>query len=183
MSSLVSPSSSSSTNWQAVLAAALCGVAVAMNIGKVPITMSQLRADFHLSLVMAGWISSMVNTMAVTTALLFGLLGDRIGALRMCFIGLGISVLGGALALFADSGTTLFVSRFAEGAGMVSVAVSAPALLSAASAPSDQHKTQNNKKTKQPVGAASGSRPKPNSYSACSRYSIPDAPIAFPHAP
>lgn len=53
------------TDWVAVLAAALCGVAVAMNVGKVPIAMSQLRAEFGLSLVTAGWVSSTINTLAI----------------------------------------------------------------------------------------------------------------------
>jgi len=55
------------TDWPAVLAAVLCGVAVAMNVGKVPIAMSELRAEFGLSLVAAGWVSSMINTLGVTT--------------------------------------------------------------------------------------------------------------------
>lgn len=126
------------TDWRAVLAAAFCGVAVAMNVGKVPIAMAQLRDEFDLSLVAAGWISSMINMLGVTTGVLFGLLGDRVGALRLCFAGLFVSALGCLGALFADSGTMLLASRFAEGAGMVSVAVSAPALLSAASSPNDR---------------------------------------------
>lgn len=121
-----------------MLAAAFCGVAVAMNVGKVPIAMEQLRAEFGLSLVAAGWISSMVNLIGVTAALLFGLFGDRIGAQRMCFAGLAIGLLGGLGALFADGERALLLSRFAEGAGMVCVAVSAPALLSAASSPHDR---------------------------------------------
>lgn len=126
------------TDWRAVLAAAFCGVAVAMNVGKVPIAMSQLRDEFGLSLVAAGWVASMINMIGVTTALLFGLLGDRLGAFRLCFAGLFISALGCLGAIFSGSGTALLVSRFAEGAGMVSVAVSAPALLSAASSPHDR---------------------------------------------
>ena len=126
------------TDWRAVLAAAFCGVAVAMNVGKVPIAMEQLRGEFGLSLVAAGWISSMINLIAVTSALLFGLFGDRVGALRLCLAGLVISLLGGLGALFAASEWALLLSRFAEGAGMVSVAVSAPALLSAASSPHDR---------------------------------------------
>ncbi len=126
------------TDWRAVLAAALCGVAVAMNIGKVPIAMVQLRTEFGLSLVAAGWVSSMINTLAVSTAVFFGLLGDRVGALRMCFAGLAIGIGGGILGLLAGNETMLLVSRFAEGAGVVAVAVSAPALLSSAAAPSDR---------------------------------------------
>lgn len=126
------------TDWRAVLAAVLCGLAVAMNVGKVPIAMAQLRAELDLSLVAAGWVSAMINTLGVTTALFFGMLGDRVGALRMCFIGLFVSAVGGLGAIFAGSEAALLVSRFAEGAGMVSVAVSAPALLSAASSPRDR---------------------------------------------
>ena len=126
------------TDWHAVLAAAFCGVAVAMNVGKVPIAMEQLRNEFGLSLVAAGWISSMVNMIGVSTALLFGLFGDRVGAFRMCFAGLAVSVLGGLGALLADNETMLLASRFIEGAGMVAVAVSAPALLSTASNPHDR---------------------------------------------
>ena len=127
-----------STDWRAVLAAAACGVAVALNVGKVPIAMSALRAEFGLSLVAAGWISSMINTLAVATGLVFGLLGDRLGALRTCYAGLAISLLGGALGLLANSEGMLLLSRFLEGAGLVATVVSAPALLTSAAAPGDQ---------------------------------------------
>jgi cyanate permease len=126
------------TDWYAVLAAALCGVAVAMNVGKVAIVMSQLRAEFGLSLVTAGWVSSMINSMAITMAILFGVLCDRIGALRICLTGLGFGILGGLGGLAAGNESALLLSRFAEGVGVVSVAVSAPALLSSAAAPSDR---------------------------------------------
>jgi MFS family permease len=120
------------------MATVLCGVAVAMNVGKVPIALAELRTEFGLSLVAAGWVSSMINMLGVTTALLFGLLGDRIGPLRMCLGGLLVSALGGVAALFAGSEAMMLVSRFAEGAGVVAVAVSAPALLSAACNPLDR---------------------------------------------
>ena len=126
------------TDWRAVLAAVLCGVAVAMNVGKVPIAMSQLRAEFGLSLVTAGWVASMINLMAMSTALLFGVLGDRVGALRMCLFGLGVGIAGGLCGLGAGSVPALLISRFAEGVGVVAVAVSAPALLSTASAPANR---------------------------------------------
>jgi len=94
--------------------------------------------EFGLSLVAAGWVASMVNALGVTTGLLFGLLGDRVGALRLCFAGLLVSALGCLGALFAGNAAVLLASRFAEGAGMISVAVSAPSLLSAASGPHDR---------------------------------------------
>lgn len=126
------------TDWRAVLAAVLCGVAVAMNVGKVPIALPLLRAEFGLSLVAAGWVSSMVNMLAMVSGIFFGLLGDRIGALRTCLAGLGVSILGGMVGLMAGNELLLLISRFAEGAGVVAVAVSAPTLLSSASALADR---------------------------------------------
>jgi len=126
------------TDWRAVLAATFCGVAVAVSIGKVPIAMPQLRAEFGLSLVAAGWVASMINMLGVTTGLVFGMLGDRVGALRMCFFGLAFCAIGGLAAVFADKEMLLLLSRFLEGAGVLCVAVSAPALLSAASIPNDR---------------------------------------------
>lgn len=127
-----------STDWRAVLAAALCGLAVAINVGKVPIAMGALRTEFGLSLVAAGWVSSMINTLGASTGILFGLLGDRVGALRLCYAGLGASIVGGVLGLVAGGETALLASRFLEGAGVVAVAVSAPALLTSATVPSDR---------------------------------------------
>lgn len=128
----------STTDWHAVLAAAFCGVAAALNVGKVPIALTQLREEFGLSLVAAGWLASMINALGVTTGVLFGLLGDRIGALRLCLGGLFISMLGCLAGLAAGGAAAMLASRFVEGVGMVSVAVSAPALLSAASRPHDR---------------------------------------------
>jgi cyanate permease len=75
----------------------------------------------------------------MSTAVLFGVLGDRLGALRMCFTGLGVGILGNLGGLVAGNELALLISRFAEGASLVAVAVSAPALLSSASAPADRH--------------------------------------------
>ncbi len=130
--------SSSRTHWPAVLAAAFCGIAVAINVGKVPIAMASLRTEFGLSLVAAGWVSSMINTLAVSTAILFGLLGDRVGALRLCLGGLAVSLAGGVLGLLAGGEQDLLASRLLEGAGVVAVAVSAPALLTSATLPGDR---------------------------------------------
>lgn len=126
------------TRWVAVLAATLCGVAVAMNVGKVPIVMPELRSEFGLSLVAAGWVSSMFNTLTVITGVFFGMTSDRVGALRMCFIGLAVSVLGGAAGIMSGGAGALLASRFCEGAGYLAVAVSAPALISAASQTADR---------------------------------------------
>ncbi len=121
------------THWPAVLAATFCGVAVAMNVGKIAIAIPYLREEMHLSLVAAGWVVSMFNTMALTTGLFFGLISDRFGAMTLCRLGLLFTVVGGITGLFSHGGNPLLLSRFLEGVGFISIAVSAPALVSAAS--------------------------------------------------
>ena len=67
---------------------------MSMNIGKVPPALPLLRTELGLSLVQAGWVSSMLTTLAVVAALGFGLLAGRLGALRMVLVGLGLSAAG-----------------------------------------------------------------------------------------
>ena len=126
------------SNWPAVFAAFACGIAASFNIGKVPIALAQLRAEFGLSLVAAGWVASTFNTLAVFTAIFFGMASDRVGHLRMVGVGLAISVVGGAVALWAPGSGVLLGSRVLEGMGFLFVAVSAPGLISAAAQPADR---------------------------------------------
>lgn len=128
----------SRTHWPAVLAAALVGVAAAMNVGKVPLALGALRVEFGLTLVQAGWVSSMLTSLAVVAALGFGLVAGRIGALPMVLAGLAASALASAAALGAAGFGGLITSRFFEGAGFMAASVAGPALISAASAPADR---------------------------------------------
>jgi len=126
------------TDWLAVCAAAGCGIAVAINVGKVPIALGLLREEFALSLVSAGWVASMLSTLAVFTALFFGVLCDRIGHLRMAGIGLAISIAATLVGLFVHDGAGLLLSRFCEGVGFLGIVVAAPGLVSAAAQPADR---------------------------------------------
>lgn len=121
-----------------MLAAAACGVAVAMNVGKVPVSLPRLREEFGLSLVQAGWVSSTLTTLAVLSALGVGLLVARLGAMRMVLGGLLVSAIGSIGALLATGFAGLVASRISEGAGFLVVAVAGPALISAASQPADR---------------------------------------------
>lgn len=118
------------THWPAVLAAALCGVAAAMNVGKVPLALPLLRQELGLTLVQAGWVQAALNTVAVTLAAVIGLQVGRLGALRMVVGGLAVSAAASLATLAAPGG--LLAWRVLEGAGFVAVAVAGPALVSAA---------------------------------------------------
>ncbi len=156
-----SPRDPTLTHWPAVLAAALGGVAIAMNIGKVPLALPLLRSELHLSLVQAGWISAMLTSLALVAALAFGLLAGRVGALRMVLGGLALSALASLLALAVDGNSShgrgfalLIATRFAEGTGFLAVAVATPSLISAAAAPADRRFALGVWSSYMPIGAS-----------------------------
>lgn len=126
------------THWPAVLAAVAGGVAVGMNVGKVPMALAALRGEFGLSLVQAGTVSSTLSTLAVLFATGVGLLTGRIGALRMALGGLVLSVLASLAGLLVEGYAPLIASRVLEGAGFLAMAVAGPGLVSAAAAPADR---------------------------------------------
>jgi len=126
------------THWPAVVAAALCGVACAMNIGKVPPALPLLREQFGLTLVQAGWVSAMINTLAVAASLAVGLLAVRLGALVLVLGGLLLGAAASLAGMAAQGFGGLVASRFFEGAGFMAVAVATPGLISAAAAPAQR---------------------------------------------
>jgi len=122
----------SHTRWPAVTVALVAGVVGAGFVGKLPGAVPALRDQFGLSLVAAGWVVSMFNALAVASAVFFGFLADRAGALRICLAGLAGLVFGGAAGALATTTEMLLASRFVEGAGFIAVGVSAPALIASA---------------------------------------------------
>jgi predicted MFS family arabinose efflux permease len=126
------------TRWPAVAAALFAGVVAAGYVGKLPPALPALKSEFGLSLVAAGWVVSTFNTVALATAVGFGLVADRIGAFRFALAGLALLAVGGVAGAAAPSGAWLIVSRVVEGAGLLAVTVSVTALVFAAAAPGDR---------------------------------------------
>ena len=123
--------------WAAIAA----GIIAAAYVGKLPPAIPLLREEFGLSLIAAGWVNSIFNTLSVSTAAFVGVLAGRYGALGFCGAGLAIMMLGGALGAAAQGEGALFASRILEGAGFIAIAVSAPALIIAACAPRERNLT------------------------------------------
>lgn len=119
----------------AVLAA---GLAIALNVGKVPVALPALRSELGLSLVQAGWVSSTLTAVAICGAALVGMWVGRLGALRMVLAGLVVCALASLAALAAPGFGALITARLLEGLGFMVVAVACPALVTAATQPADR---------------------------------------------
>ena len=150
------PTPTGPTHWPAVLAAVAGGVAVGMNVGKVPMALAALRQEFGLSLVQAGTVSSTLSTLAVVFAVGVGMLTGRVGALRMALGGLVVSVLASLAGLLAQGYGALIATRVLEGAGFLAMAVAGPGLVSAAAAPQDRRFAIGVWATFMPAGAGLG---------------------------
>jgi len=106
-----------------VWAAIAAGVIAAAYVGKLPPAIPLLREEFHMSLVAAGWVNSIFNTLAVSTAAFVGVLAGRYGALRFCGAGLATKVPGRALGAATQGEGQLFASRILEAGGFVAITV------------------------------------------------------------
>lgn len=126
------------THWPAVLAVLAAGTAIAMNAGKVPVALAALRQEFSLTLVQAGWVSSMLTTVAVGLAAVVGMAVGHVGALRMVTAGLLVCAAASLATLAVPGAQGLLLCRLAEGAGFMTVAVASPALISAAAGVADR---------------------------------------------
>ncbi|WP_448192371.1 MFS transporter [Azospirillum sp. sgz301742] len=127
------------TAWGAVASVVGIGIAAAMSVGKVPAAMPLFRSELGLSLVEGGWVMSVFATLGAVAGVALGLMADIVGQRRGVFLGVAALVLGGVLGAAAGSGTILLVARVLEGIGFITVSVSAPALILAASAPEDRN--------------------------------------------
>ncbi len=120
------------TSWSAVIAAYCGGLAAATFAGKLAPALPGLQSEFGLSLVAAGWLSSMFNLVGVIGGALLGLVADRIGALRFVVLALASLIAGATIGALTGSSLMLFASRAIEGFGFIAISVAAPGLIASA---------------------------------------------------
>jgi MFS family permease len=105
------------------------GIAAAFLVGKAPAALPVLRADLNLSLFDAGLVVSMFSLVAAGGGVLFGLVSDHFGQLRVAVAGFGLALAAGLAGAGADTSAALIAWRAAEGIGFFLVSVSLPPLL------------------------------------------------------
>jgi len=144
----------SKTNWGAVFIALTAGILAAAHYGKAPSALPGIRAEIPLSLIVGGWIMSVFSATGSVLSVATGSLTDRIGGRRFCLLGLAALSIGALIGGVAGSGEWLLFSRFIEGLGFVSVAVSAPILIMRASTPANRQMALGFWTTYMPTGMA-----------------------------
>ncbi len=105
------------------------GVVAALNFGKLPPALTELRADFSLSLVEVGWLTSLLNLAAALLGIAGGSIADRFGHRRIMVTGLLTIGAAGLMGALAQATVTIFASRLLESLGMMLVVLPGPALL------------------------------------------------------
>ncbi len=144
------------TDWPAVFALLLAGVAMAAAVGKVPAAMTTIAAEFGLSLGRAALVVSLFALLAAAGGLVIGLSAARIGARRALLLGLAIGALAGLGAAAAPTMPALLLARVAEGAGFLLLTVAAPGLVATATASRDRGLAMGLWGTYMPLGVALG---------------------------
>ncbi len=130
------------------------GIAIAFLVGKAPAALPVLRTDLSLSLFEAGLVVSMFSLVAAMAGVMFGLVSDHFGQLRVALVGFGLSLAAGLGGAAISSPTALIASRAGEGVGFFLVSVSLPPLMMQLSGERHRHTVMGLWGTFLPAGAA-----------------------------
>jgi cyanate permease len=150
----VSATAVEKTRWDIVTLAVLAGVVSALQVGKVPPALPELRADLGLSLVGGGWLASLLHVFAAVLAIGMSMATDRVGPARLLVWAMLIMAAGSALGVLSGSAALLFAGRALESLGFLATSIAAPTLIVAASRPRDRSLALGYWSAYFPVGAA-----------------------------
>ena len=106
------------------------GVVVALNFGKLPPALAELRAEFGFTLVEVSWLTSLLMFAGASFGIAGGSIADRFGHRRTMIAGLMLVGLAGLIGALADRPGWMFASRVVESLGMLLTVLPAPAMLS-----------------------------------------------------
>ena len=125
------------TPWGQVLLFVGAGIVAAFQVGKVPPVIPAIRADFGLSLFLAGWILSIFNISGIMVGPVAGAVSDAFGHRRLLLGGLFCQAAGSLIGSFSAGPSLLLTTRIFEGVGFFTVVVAAPALVFRITRPQD----------------------------------------------
>ncbi len=113
----------------------LAGYLAALNVGKLSPIIPILQQELALTFTQAALSLSLVQGAGMLFALSIGVFSEKVG-LKRCFVSgiiiLGISSLAG---FFVENVISLYLFRFGEGIGFLTISICAPAILKRISSP------------------------------------------------
>ena len=117
------------TNWKAILAVYLIGVAAAAQVGRIAPAANSLREDMAMGLTTYGWMVSLITFASAVLGLAAGYWVVRRGPRFALFAGMAVLFVGLVLATLSPSKTVMLLARVAEGLGYLAIVVAAPTLI------------------------------------------------------
>ena len=117
------------SDWRAIIAAFLVGVAGAIQVGRVAPVAPLLQQDLQLDLVTIGWLVSLITLVSALLGLVAGAWVERSGLKTSLVLGAVLMAGCGLLSAFVTSVPALLGARIIEGAGYLIVVVAAPTLI------------------------------------------------------
>ena len=125
------------TPWGDVLLFVGVGVVTAFQVGKAPPMLPAIRAEFGISLFLAGWILSIFTTIGLVLGPVAGVIADAFGHRRLLLWGLVFQAAGSLIGAWSPGAAVLLATRIIEGIGFFIVVVAAPALVFRITQPRD----------------------------------------------
>lgn len=126
------------TAWPQVLIVTFAGAAVALQIGKASITLTQISAEFSLGVVEAAAYISCISLFAALTGWAFGWFAGKLGIRATATLGLAIMGAASLLGAAATGFAWLMAVRLAEAFALLMVVAAGPAILREATRPGDE---------------------------------------------
>ena len=111
-----------------------------MQLGKVPAALPVMMEDLGLSLVVAGWLISLLNLTAMICGMVVGSWSDHFGHLRALRMGLFCLSAGSLATAGLSEPALLLTARFFEGVGFLLVVTTTPPLMLAHSSVHDRRR-------------------------------------------
>ncbi len=114
------------------------GVVVAMHLGKVAPALPAIRDDLGGNLIVIGWIASVVSLVGALGGLILGTVANNANARQMAIASLLLLALASLAGAVASNSVQLIVARAFEGLAIITMAVTAPAIIGRATAQVDR---------------------------------------------
>ena len=114
------------TRWAIIWLLFAAGLISAMQIGKVPPSLPDLRVDLAIGMVGASWIAAIFTVIGAIVGIGAGAFSDWLGHRNIVIGSIVCIALGSLLGAMTDSLSILLLTRVLEGAGYIGILVSVP---------------------------------------------------------